>query len=242
MHWPVPVASLRRLVPDALEIDTFEGAAWLGIVPFEMAWVRPRGLPAVPRLSFFPELNVRTYVRHGEYAGVWFLSLDAASRLAVRAARRVFGLPYFDADMAIGVRDDEVSYRSRRTHAGAPPAVFDATWRPSGPRIQVAPGSLEHFLTERYRLYASATIGDMRADLRLADVHHVAWTLRPAVAEVRENTMFEAHGLPRPDDAPLLHSAGPVTVPTWLPRRIPAGRVSPSAAAGARSTHAPRSG
>ena len=92
-HWPFDPAVLRPLVPAALELDTFDGVAWLGIVPFRMEDVAPRGLPAIPGVSVFPELNVRTYVRHEDLRGVWFLSLDADSWPTVVGARRWFHLP-----------------------------------------------------------------------------------------------------------------------------------------------------
>src|ERR687897_7378 len=119
MHWPVEVEELRPLVPPALSIDTFERSAWLGVVPFDMSGVRPRFLPAVPGLSHFPEINLRTYVTAEGRPGIWFFSLDAHSRLAVRLARVTFRLPYFDAEMSCRVTDDEVHYRSVRTHGGA---------------------------------------------------------------------------------------------------------------------------
>jgi uncharacterized protein YqjF (DUF2071 family) len=213
LHWRLPASALRPLVPAVLELETFDGSAWLGIVPFEMAWVRPRWLPPVPGLSFFPELNVRTYVRHADRPGVWFLSLDAGSRIAVRAARRFFHLPYFDADMRLdGSSDDGASLRSTRTDERAPPAAFDATWRPIGDRMRGKPGGLEHFLTERYCLYAT----DAHGRLLRADVHHEPWTLRPAACDIRVNTLFDAHGLAPSPEAPLLHVADAVTVPTWL--------------------------
>ena len=216
MHWPLAPSALRPLLPRDLELETFDGEAWLGIVPFEMAWVRPRALPPIPGLSFFPELNVRTYVRHGDAPGVWFLSLDAASRIAVRVARRLYHLPYFDASMRLRRDGERVTYRSVRTHAGAPSADFDATWCPSGDPMRGKPGGLEHFLTERYCLYAA----DADGRIHRGDIHHAPWTIRPAEAEIRTNTMPEAHGLVLPDVAPLLHVADPVRVPTWPLRPV----------------------
>ena len=124
LHWPVDAAVLRPMIPSQLELETFDGSAWLGIVPFRMEDVRLRFSPAIPGTSEFPELNVRTYVRYGERLGVWFFSLDAASRLAVRGARLLFNLPYYDADMAMRREGERVFYSSTRTHADAPPAAF----------------------------------------------------------------------------------------------------------------------
>ena len=116
LHWPVPIASLRPHVPSELELDTHQDQAWLGITPFQMARVRLRIGPPIPGLSTFPELNVRTYVSHGGKPGIWFFSLDAGSRLAVRAARFVYGLPYFRASMSMGHEGETIYFRRRRRH------------------------------------------------------------------------------------------------------------------------------
>src|SRR5918998_4467566 len=135
MHWPVRADSLRPLVPPALKLDTFDGNAWLGVVPFRMTGVRPRFVPPVPALSNFPEINLRTYVTAGGIPGIWFFSLDAHNPVAVRLARATFHLPYFDARMSCRPSDDGLLYRSARTHRGAPPAEFAARYEPSGDRF-----------------------------------------------------------------------------------------------------------
>ena len=130
MHWPLRPAMLRPLIPPPLQLDTFDGDAWIGVIPFHMTGVRPHGVPALPWASAFAELNVRTYVTLGGKPGVWFFSLDAASPFAVRAARLAFHLPYYDARMA-SIRGDAVRYTCTRTHYGAPPADFAARYRPA---------------------------------------------------------------------------------------------------------------
>jgi uncharacterized protein YqjF (DUF2071 family) len=213
-HWPVEPAALRAAVPAELELDTFDGAAWLGIVPFRMSGVRLRGLPPLPRAAAFPELNVRTYVRRGARPGVWFFSLDAASRGAVRAARTWFGLPYFDAEMAAAERGGWIEYASRRTHRGAPPAELRARYRPVGAVERAAAGSLAEFLTERYRLYA------LRGGRLLAgEIHHPPWPLQPAAAELERETLSAASGIRLPPSAPVLHFARRIDVLLWPPRR-----------------------
>ena len=167
-HWPVPAEPLRARLPAGLELDTFEGEAWLGVVPFRMSAVRLRGAPALPGVSAFPELNLRTYVRRGEQRGVWFFSLDAASALAVRAARLWFHLPYFEARMTCDGRADGVHYRSERTHRGAPAAALVARYAPRAAVELARPGSLEHFLTARYCLFAAT----LRGALLRGDIHH----------------------------------------------------------------------
>jgi len=133
MHWPVPPAVLRPLIPPALALETFDGAAWLGVTPFRMAGTRPRLVPPLPWLSAFPELNVRTYVTAEGKPGVWFFSLDAANPLAVRGARALFHLPYYDAAMEVEKDGHGVRYTSTRTHRGTLSATFTGGYRPCGP-------------------------------------------------------------------------------------------------------------
>jgi uncharacterized protein len=212
MHWSLDPASLRPLLPAGLELETFEGKAWLGVVPFRMAGVRPRFIPRIPGLHAFPELNVRTYVRRGAVPGVWFFSLDAANPFAVRGARRFFHLPYFDAQMQVAREAGEVAYASRRTHHGAPGATFRARYAPTGPAYRAAPGTLDDWLTARYCLYAA----DPEGNLLRCDIHHKPWRLQPARAEILENTMASPLGLPL-QGPPLLHFAEHTEVVAWMP-------------------------
>jgi uncharacterized protein len=220
MHWPVPEDWLRPLILPALRLDTFDGSAWLGVVPFRMEDVRPRFLPGVPWLSNFPELNLRTYVTHGGKPGLWFFSLDAHNPVAVRLARATFGLPYFDAKMSCEVSDEEVRYRSVRTHKGAPPARFVGRYRPAGERFDSRPGTLENFLTERYCLYSAGVNGERR--VRRGDIHHVVWPLQRAEAEVEELEMTAQIGVSLPKTEPILHYARRLDVVAWPPKRIDA--------------------
>ena len=214
-HWPVAPEAFASIVPAELELDTFDGQAWLGIVPFIMADVAPRGVPAVPGLSRFPELNVRTYVRHRGHGGVYFLSLDAASRVVVEGARVVFGLPYFRADMA-SIRDGEViAYRSRRTDRRGTSASFAARYRATGPAAPAVAGSLDDWLTRRLRLFSM----DRQGRIARAEIDHRDWLLRPAEAEIIDNTMALAHGLVLPDVPPHLLLAERQDVHAWLPVR-----------------------
>lgn len=214
-HWRVPAATLRPLVPPSLAIDEFGGSAWIGVVPFRMTGVRLRGTPALPGPGAFVELNVRTYVTDGAKPGVWFTSLDADSRLAVRAARTWFHLPYFDAEMSCAADGEDVVYRSRRTHRRAPVAEFEARYGPSGAEFRAAPGSLEHWLTERYCLYAAKPDGAL---LR-GEIHHAPWPLQPAHASIGTNCMAAAAGVSLPDEAPHLLFARRLDVVAWAPER-----------------------
>src|SRR5215210_1029583 len=179
MHWPVEADVLRPLVPPALSLDTFDGSAWLGVVPFGMTGVRPRFVPAVPPLSNFPEINLRTYVTAEGRPGIWFFSLDAHNPVAVRLARATFHLPYFDAEMSWHTSGDAIQYSSFRTHRGAVRAEFAARYRPVGEPFESDPGTIERFLTERYCLYAA----DRRGNVRRGVIHHHPWPLQPAEVE-----------------------------------------------------------
>jgi uncharacterized protein len=217
-HWPIDRAAVAALVPPDFAIDVFDGSAWIGVVPFEMQNVAPRGVPPLPWLSRFPELNVRTYVRAEDKPGVFFFSLDAANPLAVHAARLWLRLPYYSASMRIARTDDgRVSYRSRRrTIARA--AEFAASYEPAGPPFTPRPGTLDYFLTERYCLYAR----DHRDRPYRLDIHHPPWTLRVATAEMQRNSMAAAAGLALPSTAPLLHIVSRQDMVGWAPQ--PLGR------------------
>lgn len=215
-HWPLDAHALRRLIPAELEIDTFEGRAWLGIVPFRMSGVRWRWTPALPWLSAFPELNVRTYVSAQGKPGVWFFSLDAANGLAVATARWSFHLPYFRARMTCVETEGWMEYRSRRTHRGALDAAFEGRYRATGQAFDPQPGSLEHFLTERYCLYSAASGGRIYR----GEIHHPPWLLQTGEAQFAKNTMAAGVGLIQPDGLPLLHFARRQNMVAWAPRRI----------------------
>jgi uncharacterized protein YqjF (DUF2071 family) len=215
-HWPIEAALLRPHIPAALQIDAFEGQAWIAVVPFRMSGVRLRWTPASPWLSAFPEMNVRTYVSGEGKPGVWFFSLDARNPVAVTIARAWFHLPYFRAQMNCEERDGRIHYRSERTHRGAAAGILEATYRPAGEIFEPKPGSLEHFLTERYCLYAVGS----RGRIYRGEIHHPAWRLQAAEAEFAKNSMVEAAGLALPPHNPLLHFARCQDMVAWAPQRI----------------------
>lgn len=213
-HWPVPAEAVRALLPAGLAVDTFDGQTWLGIVPFRMAGVMRRPLPDLPYVSAFPELNVRVYVTDGEKPGVWFLSLDATNRLAVMAARALFHLPYYRAAMEVKPDGEGIVYRSRRldrTGEQSVPAAFAGSYRPVSAVYAAAPGTLEHFLTERYCLYAQGPDGA----LRRTEVHHRPWPLQRAAAAITTNNVSAAGGLPVSGPPALLHFARRIDVVVW---------------------------
>jgi uncharacterized protein len=211
-HWPIAPEILRPLVPQPLALDTFDGQCWLAVTPFHMTGVRPRFVPPVPGLSAFPELNVRTYVTVSGKPGVYFFSLDAASRIAVWAARVTYSLPYYFASMEVKDKEGYFEYRSSR--AGGK-ALLRARYRPAKPVQLREPGTLEHWLTERYCLYAV-----VRGSVFRAEIHHEPWPLQDAEAEIGENTMASAAGIRLPGIAPLLHFAKKLQVLIWPLRRV----------------------
>jgi uncharacterized protein YqjF (DUF2071 family) len=204
-HWRVAEDALRSHVPDELSLDSFDGSCWLGVTPFRVDGLRLRGTPPVPGLSSFLELNVRTYVTYGDKPGIWFFSLDAESRLAVEAARRTYALPYHHASMRAHHLGDAVDYFSRRRDDGH---RFDGRYRPTGVPAPPQPGTLEHFLTERYCLYTTRD-----GELFRAEIHHPPWPLQPGEAEIRENTM-PPPGIELEGD-PLYHFSGRQDVVIW---------------------------
>ncbi|WP_442481682.1 YqjF family protein [Aeoliella sp. SH292] len=212
-HWPIEVSELRALVPPELEIDTHSGAAWIGVVPFRMR-IKRRGMPGVPTASHFAELNVRTYVKLDGKPGVWFFSLDAESRLAVWGAKRFFHLPYYHAAMQTKQQGDWIDYVS--TRRGVADARFAGRYRPIGPVAFAMKSSLEHWLTERYCLFARSK----RGAYWCGEIHHSPWPLQRAEAEIRENTMLAPLGLATSDADPVLHFAKSIDVALWPLQKV----------------------
>ncbi|WP_323674478.1 DUF2071 domain-containing protein [Halorubellus sp. PRR65] len=232
LNYPVEPATVADRLPDALAVDTYDGDAWLSVVPFTNVAVRPKGLPS--QFGFaLPELNLRTYVRRtdadGDGApGVYFYSLDADGDLGVAAARIFHKLPYYRADVSLDTDGTGgVRFASRRTHPGARPATFDATYRPTSEPaaglggdpddpLDARPGTLAEFLTERYRYYTETPGGDLRS----AGIQHPRWPLATVDVDVRQNWVFEANGFPVPDrEGPHYYSPG-VDVTATGSRRV----------------------
>jgi uncharacterized protein YqjF (DUF2071 family) len=192
VHWEVPVALLRPLVPAALAIDTFEGRAFVGLVPFTMQGIRLAYMPPIPGTTAFHETNIRTYVhREGKDPGVWFFSLDAASSLAVRVARAFYHLPYFRAAMDLRVQNATIDYTTERLWPAPTPAGLTMRWTTGDRLPDAAPGSLEHFLAERYVLYAADG-----PRLYRGRVHHTAYPLHSARIDRIAQSLTTAAGFP----------------------------------------------
>jgi uncharacterized protein len=208
MHWPIDAQLLRPLIPPQLSIDTFDGSAWIGVVPFTMWGIRASFLPSIPGTNAFHELNVRTYVHLDGVPGVWFLSLDAANRLACRAARGFYHLPYFHARMSLEQAGQSITYSSWRSNHGR--AEFKATWRVGERLPESTPESLEFFLTERYCFYSSNG-----GRLYRARIFHRPWPLRCASLATWRSTMIEALGLGTPSQQPLTHYSEELNAEIW---------------------------
>jgi uncharacterized protein YqjF (DUF2071 family) len=235
LHWVVPIEQIRPLIPAALDIDTFEGRAYIGLVPFTMTGVRPVWSPSISQLSDFHETNVRTYVHfRGVDPGVWFFSLDAANSIAVRIARAMWKLPYYYASMSLerenprpsglegmaSPRRDAndpvtISYRTDRLWPPPLPAACKVRYTPSGMAAPARPGTLEHFLAERYILYTH----DERF-LYSGRVHHGPYPLQTAQVHSLEESMIAAAGINRGDEPPLAHYARGVNVDVFPLRSV----------------------
>jgi len=210
IHWRIEEKLLRPLVPKGLEIDTFDGSAWIAVTPFTMWDIRalPPFIPPIPGLNSMHELNVRTYVHKDRVPGVWFFSLDANSAAAVLAARTFFFLPYYHSEMELEKEDDTIDYSSVRTDD--PPAEFHASWNIGESLNYSHPGSIDFFLTERYCLYC-----ERAGEIYRARIHHEPWPLREATLSSLSSTMIESHGLLTRSGDPLLHYCEEIGVDIW---------------------------
>ncbi len=195
LHWRYQPEVIRRLLPSNLDLDTFDGAAWIGLTPFVVTRLRPPGLPALPWISQFPEMNVRTYVRgpDGE-RGIWFFSLEADRLAAVCGARLSYGLPYRWAKMAVHCDSGNVDYTSRRHFRIGRANIAIHT----GPAID--PNEHERFLTARFRLYTV-----LAGRLAFAQVEHPPWPLQSATVLRLEQNVVEHSGVPKASGEPLAH-------------------------------------
>ena len=214
LHGALPPEALQKRLPPGLDLDTFDGRAYVGLVPFTMTGVRPVGVPALPRFSAFHETNVRTYVhRQGCDPGVWFFSLDAANALAVRVARALWKLPYHLARMKLTFSSEadssppEIHYRMERLWPGPLPAACTVSYMPAGTPAPAPTGTLEHFLIERYILYSTA-----HGRLYHGRVHHMPYPVQTAVINSLDETLLAAAGIARPDASPLVHYVSEVRV------------------------------
>ncbi|MGC4378649.1 DUF2071 domain-containing protein [Fictibacillus sp. Mic-4] len=201
-HWPISIDQLKDKVPPQLEIDTFEGRAWIGIVPFHITDFKVRDVFSIPFTDAFPEINLRTYVVYDDKPGVYFFSLDAGHWMAARLARMFTPLAYHFAKIDVTKKDGEISYKSSRQGRNGGNGEFEGLFSPSSTNFQSEKGSLDEWLTERYCLYTSSGKNMYRID-----IHHEKWELQKAEGEILAETLTSSHGIILPDEKPLLHYA-----------------------------------
>ncbi|TVP75922.1 MAG: DUF2071 domain-containing protein [Puniceicoccaceae bacterium] len=208
LHWSMSPERIAGDLPPGLQVDTFAGRAWVGVVPFSMRGVRPRFLPAVKGLSSFPELNLRTYVRDAQgRPGVWFYSLDTPKRLPNWIARTFFHLNYRLARMQVTLEPEGIRYRSELRRGAGWDSPQDFVWCREGVPFEAEAGSLDFFLVERYRLFA---YDPQQKALLTGRVHHRPYPLQQVRLETCSKRLFSLSGLSEPEGAPesVLASSG----------------------------------
>lgn len=221
LHWPVPPEEVQPLLPAGLTVDTFEGNAWVGVIPLSVTGARPVLAPPLPGISSFYEVNVRTCVHHeGRDPGVWFFSLDASSSVAVAVARSTYQLPYFHANIEMSASDDplpQVTFDSHRAdERSQSPAHLHARYAPAdGVTKPASPGTIEFFLIERYILYA-----ENDHHLNRLRVHHQPYPLQRAEVSALDETLVWAAGVRRSESVPLRHYAREVNVKVYAAGKV----------------------
>ena len=216
LNWPVRARVLRQTLPPGVELDCFEGQAWLSLVSFQMAGVGVRGVPDLPGVSVFPELNLRTYVLVDGIPAVWFYSLDADQRVAVEFGRRLYHLPYYRARISIWQEQDWLRYESVRTHPGSPAAEFRGRYRPLGESVPAPAGSLADWLTNRLAFVTATRSGRVYR----CSVRHSPWPLQAGEAEITTNSVCSIGLGLEPDGAPLVYFSRTLEVTGGLIRRV----------------------
>ncbi len=215
MHYSLAPEVVRALVPEVLTLDTYKQRAWVSVTPFWINHLRPPGVPSLPWVSNFFEINVRTYVSRDGKPGVYFFSLDASNLSAVWGARMFYRLPYWQASMKVtGRGGPKIDYSTKRQH-GPKPAELRCSYGPVSRPFHAHPGSLEHFLCERYCLYACS-----RKRLYRVDIHHLPWELQQGTVAVEENTMAKTAGIELPAEPDLAHFSRELKVLLWAPERL----------------------
>lgn len=214
IHYRVDAGLMRRMLPRGLQVEEFEGTAWAALVPFRMAGVARRPLPALPFVSSFPELNLRTYVVADGKPGVWFFSLDAASWPTVAGGRAFYGVPYHRARITMEPRAGWFEFACGRC-GGA--AAFRGRYRPVGAPFLPGRGTFEHWAAERYCLYSSAG-----RKMARTQVHHRPWPMQGAEVEIDSSTILESAGISPLDPNPRYHFSTGVDVLSFPPERMAA--------------------
>ncbi|WP_051681372.1 YqjF family protein [Virgibacillus alimentarius] len=214
IHWPVPKKILREHVPSILDIDTYDGKAWIGVLPFEVSDVRIRGLPRIPFYNSLLEVNVRTYVKYNGISGTYFFSLDA-NKLAIVLGARMLTLPYKNAAIKIK-KSSHIEFLCKRRELKINPAIFQASYKPLTKSYSNAiPGTLAHWLIERYRLWTVKG-----KTLYQGDIHHKPWSLSPVTAEIKRHTLINFLSESSCSSPPVVHYSLAQRALIWPLRKI----------------------
>lgn len=216
VHYPVEPASLRPHLPDRLELDTWDGQAWISVLPFVLAASGFRYSPSIARVTV-PEVNLRTYVRLEGASGLYFFSIDLENAPIAALVRRLYGLPCYRAEMRLAANRGRFAFSSRGDRPDAPPARLDVTYAPTGDAFRADPASLDRWLVERRRFYAPSEEGVL-----YGEIAHEPWPLQPVDVTIRENTLFEAAGIPRPERDPICYYSEALPMTGSILRRLDA--------------------
>jgi len=214
-NWPVPADAIRRLIPEELEVDTYDGQAWISVIPFLMSGIRLRVCPVIPYTSTFTEINVRTYVKSKTQAGVFFLTLDASNPLVTRIAKAWYRLPYYHAKMSFQQQREQIEFRSSRM--GFVPADFYGRYRPVDKCFHPREGTIEHWLTERYIHYCKCAA---TSQVFHGEVFHQPWKLQEAKAEIDINTMTQNLNITLSNQPTLVYYSRGVEALIWPSKRL----------------------
>lgn len=214
LHYAIDPNILRERIPAGMELDTYEGQAYLSIVPFHMKKIRLREMPSLLSMRF-GELNLRTYVTYEGRPGVYFYSIDADSWLGGQLAQLMYHLPYYDADISLVENENQFEFHSVR-HGRGPVGEFSCLYRPISEVFEAQAGTLDAWLTQRYSLFSTDSVGRIYR----GDIEHGSWQLQRAEATIPCNTLFEAVGLPRPLEEPRAFYVADIVTHCWPLKRL----------------------
>ncbi|MBS4188956.1 DUF2071 domain-containing protein [Bacillus sp. FJAT-49705] len=215
VHWPISPETIREHIHPSLQIDTFNGVAWLGIVVFELEGIYPRGFPPISILPPFPEINVRTYVQYNGKPGVYFLSLDVSDWASYTLAKRWFHLPYHSANISIKQKDLSFHFESIRKKSKIYPILCKGTFSPLPEVYFPKEGTLDHWLTERYCLFSTNNKGRIFC----GEIHHRPWPLQKANSEIYKNNLFSPFKIDLSGVQPISHFSKGVDSLIWNIRK-----------------------
>ena len=215
-HWPISPDILRPFIPSSLQLDTFNQWAWIGIIVFKMEGIYLRGMPIISVVPGFAEINVRTYVQYNGKPGIFFLSLDVGDWASLHIAKRWYHLPYQASDVIFRTESPLHYCQSKRRREQSIPAEFKVKYAPNSDIFIPKQGTIDHFLTERYCLYST----DLQGNLYSGEIHHQAWPLQHAEAEISSSTLLSPFGIDITDVLPLFHFSKGVNTLFWNIKKL----------------------